>query len=137
MCKFIFQLGWIRFLINENLEKFFIDLRFDIFAGLGFINVEKLLKHRRFRDKCNVEDLRRIVAQDAKQRYLLRQDPHTGVLQIRANHGHTIPVEDDGTLLQKITREHGITEATHRTSSSAWYVSVNKVQSCPYAKWKA
>ncbi|OQR69678.1 hypothetical protein BIW11_01806 [Tropilaelaps mercedesae] len=86
----------------------------------GFVNVNTLLEHRRFRGKCNENDFRRIVAQDPKGRYHIRNDPHTGALQIRANQGHTIKVIDDGTLFQRITQEHGITESTHGTSMRAW-----------------
>ena len=42
--------------------------------------------------KYSEDDVRRVVANCSKNRFALRDDPNTGMLQIRANQGHTIQV---------------------------------------------
>ncbi|XP_028665539.1 tRNA 2'-phosphotransferase 1 [Erpetoichthys calabaricus] len=58
----------------------------------GFVFVDDLLSLPRFR--CHsIEDLQRVVETNDKQRYAMCPHPDSGRLQIRANQGHSIPVE--------------------------------------------
>ena len=42
--------------------------------------------------KYSEEDVRRVVSNCSKSRFTLQEDPKTGILQIRANQGHTMQV---------------------------------------------
>lgn len=42
--------------------------------------------------KYTEDDVKRVVANCPKSRFALQEDPETGLLQIRANQGHTIQV---------------------------------------------
>lgn len=57
----------------------------------GFVDVPLILGLPRF-SMYSVDDIRNVVKTNDKQRYALREDPITGVLQIRANQGHTVEV---------------------------------------------
>ncbi|KAB5571422.1 hypothetical protein PHYPO_G00224800 [Pangasianodon hypophthalmus] len=59
----------------------------------GFILVDELLAHGQFRS-FSLEDIERVVATNDKQRFKLQSHPENGCLQIRANQGHTVQVED-------------------------------------------
>ncbi|XP_017578215.1 tRNA 2'-phosphotransferase 1 isoform X2 [Pygocentrus nattereri] len=59
----------------------------------GFIFVDELLAHPQF-SSFSLEDLERVVAMNDKQRFKLQNHPENGRLQIRANQGHTVQVED-------------------------------------------
>ncbi|XP_037531726.1 tRNA 2'-phosphotransferase 1 [Nematolebias whitei] len=59
----------------------------------GFLFVEDLLAHPQFRSHT-LEDIERVVATNDKQRFKLRSHPEDGRLQIRANQGHSVQVED-------------------------------------------
>ncbi|XP_053091635.1 tRNA 2'-phosphotransferase 1 isoform X2 [Pangasianodon hypophthalmus] len=59
----------------------------------GFILVDELLAHGQFRS-FSLEDIERVVATNDKQRFKLQNHPENGCLQIRANQGHTVQVED-------------------------------------------
>ncbi|KAM7417528.1 hypothetical protein PAMA_017254 [Pampus argenteus] len=59
----------------------------------GFLYVEDLLAHSRFRT-YSFEDVERVVAANDKQRFKLRSHPEDGRLQIRANQGHSVQVMD-------------------------------------------
>ncbi|KAM7389863.1 hypothetical protein PAMP_023813 [Pampus punctatissimus] len=59
----------------------------------GFLYVEDLLAHPRFRS-YSFEDVERVVAANDKQRFKLRSHPEDGRLQIRANQGHSVQVMD-------------------------------------------
>ena len=59
----------------------------------GFVFVDGLLKLRQFQ-RYSEDDIRRVVADNDKKRFTLRDDPATNRLQIRANQGHTIKVGD-------------------------------------------
>ena len=77
-----------------------------------------VLQH--FGNRCTEADIERVVAQDTKQRYGIRRDPLTGRLQVRANQGHTFPVDDDGTLHEVVVPGAGFSEVTHGTTPVAW-----------------
>lgn len=59
----------------------------------GFIFLEDLLSHQQFRP-YSVEDIKRVVETNDKQRFKLQSHPENGRLQIRANQGHSVQVED-------------------------------------------
>ena len=53
--------------------------------------MEDLLKLRQFQ-RYSEDDIRKVVADNDKKRFALRNDPATNRLQIRANQGHTVEV---------------------------------------------
>ena len=55
--------------------------------------MDDLLKWRQFQ-RYSEDDITRVVADNDKKRFALRNDPATNRLQIRANQGHTIEVGD-------------------------------------------
>uniref|UniRef100_A0A1A8JJN2 2'-phosphotransferase n=2 Tax=Nothobranchius TaxID=28779 RepID=A0A1A8JJN2_NOTKU len=59
----------------------------------GFLFLEDLLAHSQFRS-YTIEDVKRVVATDDKQRFKLLSHPENGRLQIRANQGHSVQVTD-------------------------------------------
>nr|CAD7437964.1 unnamed protein product [Timema bartmani] len=71
--------------LRHGAEKEGLDITDD-----GFINVRDLLNHRLFRGKYTLEDIQRVVAENNKQRFYLRTNQDGGILQIRANQGHSI-----------------------------------------------
>lgn len=56
----------------------------------GFVNVQYLLNHRSLGGKCSVDDIKRVVAENNKQRFAVRY--LNNQLQIRANQGHSVKV---------------------------------------------
>eukprot|EP00050_Salpingoeca_kvevrii_P021168 m.107191 g.107191 ORF g.107191 m.107191 type:complete len:208 (+) comp9209_c0_seq3:101-724(+) len=70
----------------------------------GYVRVSDLLALPNMKG-CTVEDVRREVAENAKQRFALRENPETGELEIRANQGHTIKSVQEDELLTPITPE--------------------------------
>jgi len=60
---------------------------------VGFVFVDDLLKLRQFQ-RYSEDDITRVVADNDKKWFALRNDPATNRLQIRANQGHTIEVGD-------------------------------------------
>lgn len=59
----------------------------------GFIPLDDLLAHPQFRS-YSVDDVKRVVETNEKQRFKLQAHPENGCLQIRANQGHSLQVED-------------------------------------------
>lgn len=59
----------------------------------GFVFVDELLKLRQFK-RYSENEVRKVVDENDKKRFALRLDPVTNRLQIRANQGHTIEVDD-------------------------------------------
>lgn len=59
----------------------------------GFIFLEDLLAHPQFRS-YSVDDVKRVVETNDKQRFKLQPHSENGRLQIRANQGHSVQVED-------------------------------------------
>ena len=53
--------------------------------------MDDLLKLQQFQ-KYSEDDIKKVVAENDKKRFALRNDPATGRLQIRANQGHTMEV---------------------------------------------
>ena len=58
----------------------------------GFIGVDDLLRLPMFKD-YKMEDIQRVVTNNSKQRFALKQEPDTEKIYIRANQGHTIEVD--------------------------------------------
>jgi 2'-phosphotransferase len=82
----------------------------------GFIAVDDILNHKKFQNLCDERDIRRIVACDSKRRYSLTQ--RNGKLMIRATQGHSIEIEDDGSLLTLI--ETPPKRVIHGTTAVKW-----------------
>ncbi|KAJ0002892.1 hypothetical protein NQD34_008041, partial [Periophthalmus magnuspinnatus] len=59
----------------------------------GFLYVEDLLAHPQFRSWC-LDDVKRVVESNDKQRFKLQPHAENGRLQIRANQGHSLQVKD-------------------------------------------
>lgn len=59
----------------------------------GFVDVSQILKSNTFKNKYSVDDILRVVTNNDKQRFLTRRID-TG-LQIRANQGHSISVQNE------------------------------------------
>ena len=57
----------------------------------GFVDVDAVLKLPRF-SGYDESHVKRVVELNDKQRFTLRKSPLSGLLQIRANQGHTIKV---------------------------------------------
>lgn len=53
--------------------------------------MDDLLKLRQFQ-RYSEDDIKKVVAENDKKRFALRNDPATDRLQIRANQGHTMEV---------------------------------------------
>ena len=53
--------------------------------------MDDLLKLRQFQ-RYSEDDIKKVVAENDKRRFALRNDPATDRLQIRANQGHTMEV---------------------------------------------
>lgn len=59
----------------------------------GFLFVEDILSHPQFRS-YSLDDVKRVVEKNDKQRFKLQPHPENGRLQIRANQGHSVQVKD-------------------------------------------
>lgn len=58
----------------------------------GYVNIEDILNHKNFK-KYTLSDIKRVVSENNKQRFSLREDVESGgTLQIRANQGHSLYV---------------------------------------------
>jgi 2'-phosphotransferase len=83
----------------------------------GFINVSDILSLRdAARSGYTEDDVQRIVTNCSKQRFALR---HTPQLQIRANQGHTMQV-DDLDLIEIKTLDDVPPVVVHGTYHRAW-----------------
>lgn len=96
----------------------------------GYVSVSEILKcHKRFRG-YQVEDVKRVVENCAKQRFKLTtmsDDDGTGkidnqALYIRANQGHTIQSVEDKMLLETLSASELAQESciVHGTTREAW-----------------
>ncbi|XP_070578926.1 tRNA 2'-phosphotransferase 1-like [Ptychodera flava] len=85
----------------------------------GYINVDDILALQRFKVHTT-EDIERIVKNNDKQRFCLRNHPESNKLQICANQGHTIKVE--GLQLTPITDPAQYPTVTHGTYWKAWEI---------------
>ncbi|XP_066505601.1 tRNA 2'-phosphotransferase 1 [Hoplias malabaricus] len=85
----------------------------------GFMFVDELLAHQQF-SSFSLEDLERVVATNDKQRFKLQQHPETGRLQIRANQGHSVQVEDLELRAVELDSPDCPKEAVHGSYMKHW-----------------
>ncbi|KAI4904172.1 hypothetical protein NFI96_013828 [Prochilodus magdalenae] len=85
----------------------------------GFIFVDELLAHQQF-SSFSLEDLERVVATNDKQRFKLQKHPENGRLQIRANQGHSVQVEDLDLRAVKLDALDCPQEAVHGSYMKHW-----------------
>ncbi|XP_020619032.1 tRNA 2'-phosphotransferase 1-like isoform X2 [Orbicella faveolata] len=83
----------------------------------GFIFVDDLLRLRQFQ-RYSEDDVKKVVAENDKKRFALRNDPATDRLQIRANQGHTMEVDD--LELEPITDHSEAPTVIHGTYRDCW-----------------
>lgn len=57
----------------------------------GFVQIPEILEHRFVRGKFTLDDIKRVVDNNDKQRFYIRNNEN-GILEIRANQGHSISV---------------------------------------------
>ncbi|XP_016894922.1 tRNA 2'-phosphotransferase 1 [Cynoglossus semilaevis] len=85
----------------------------------GFVSVDELLAHPQFRS-YSLEDIKRVVATNDKQRFKLYPNPENGLLQIRANQGHSVLVKNLELKPVLIGSPDCPTEAVHGSYLSKW-----------------
>jgi 2'-phosphotransferase len=108
----------------------------------GYVPVDEILAHSKFRGRFTVEDIRQVVAHCTKQRYKLAELPFSEVYQsqsngnddsaagnerilcIRANQGHSIPLVDPELLLDRLTPPEimALPMMVHGTNLEAWSI---------------
>lgn len=81
----------------------------------GYVKVQDLLHHRHLQ-AYNVEDVKRVVANNNKNRFTLRN--YLGVLEICANQGHSIKTIDTSNLTPILNPEN--IEVIHGTYFKNW-----------------
>ncbi|XP_041037953.1 tRNA 2'-phosphotransferase 1 [Carcharodon carcharias] len=85
----------------------------------GFLNVDEILRHPQCK-RYTEQDVQRVVETNSKQRFTLRTHPETGILQIRANQGHTVQVEDLELISISVDAGNVPEEAVHGTYLQHW-----------------
>ncbi|XP_051901133.1 tRNA 2'-phosphotransferase 1 [Pristis pectinata] len=88
-------------------------------GGDGFLAVEAILQHPHYR-RYTVQDIKRVVDTNKKQRFTLRTHPETGALQIRANQGHTLQVEELELIPISLDSGNVPAQAIHGTYLRHW-----------------
>ena len=68
------------------------------FSSEGYINVNDILKHKKLGHKYTIQDIRRIVESNDKQRFKLKHNKIDNTLQIKANQGHSLRCVDSSGL---------------------------------------
>uniref|UniRef100_A0A1I8PP72 2'-phosphotransferase n=1 Tax=Stomoxys calcitrans TaxID=35570 RepID=A0A1I8PP72_STOCA len=106
------KLSW---LLRHGAAKEGINIQAD-----GFIKVSDILQHPNYRRDFNMNILRQIVDNDAKQRYTLRKHPVEGHFEIRANQGHSLLEVKADECLQPITKASEVPLAVHGTYYRHW-----------------
>ena len=83
----------------------------------GYVRVEDLLSSGYFMDS-SLDDIRKIVELDDKERFSMATDEASGKSKVRANHGHGIPgiVVTD----RKLTARDVPGAVIHLTTQEAW-----------------
>uniref|UniRef100_A0A6M2DNV4 2'-phosphotransferase n=1 Tax=Xenopsylla cheopis TaxID=163159 RepID=A0A6M2DNV4_XENCH len=108
-CSISRRLSW---LLRHGAQKV------DIFiSDEGFIKVHDILRHQSFKD-ITLEDILRVVSNNDKQRFSVRKNPGNGELEIKANQGHTISLNN--LKLLEIPLITSYTEVIHGTYYSCW-----------------
>lgn len=68
------------------------------FDSGGFIDVNKILRLKQFRNYSET-DIQRVVETNDKKRFTLRYKNDNNTLQIRANQGHSLKIDEEGLLI--------------------------------------
>ncbi|TSK28116.1 tRNA 2'-phosphotransferase 1 [Bagarius yarrelli] len=85
----------------------------------GFVFMDQLLAHKQF-SSFSLKDVERVVATNDKQRFKLQNHPDNGRLQIRANQGHTVQVEDLQLTAVRLDAPGCPQEAVHGSYMKHW-----------------
>lgn len=85
----------------------------------GYVAVDALLSHAAFRG-LTLTQLKRIVDQNDKSRFVLSTSPVTGALLIRAAQGHSIQIQDDLLLQRVICIDQFPKTTVHATTRKKW-----------------
>lgn len=72
----------------------------NLFSNEGYVNVNDILKHKRLGNKYTIQDIRRVVENNDKQRFKLKHNNSDNSLQIKANQGHSLRCVDSAGLLE-------------------------------------
>lgn len=64
------------------------------FSTDGYLAVDIVLQHKNFKGQYDKSDVERVVNNNDKQRFKLRWNSHTNTLEIKANQGHSIEIDD-------------------------------------------
>ncbi|XP_019642437.1 PREDICTED: tRNA 2'-phosphotransferase 1-like [Branchiostoma belcheri] len=83
----------------------------------GFLYVDEILRHPQFK-RYTVDDVHQVVKDNDKKRFALQEEEETGRLQIRANQGHTLEVEE--LELTPITDPAKAPTVVHGTYLNCW-----------------
>ncbi|XP_077997135.1 tRNA 2'-phosphotransferase 1-like [Glandiceps talaboti] len=83
----------------------------------GFLYVDEILALQQFKN-YSVDDVKRVVDNNTKKRFSLRDHPENSKLQICANQGHTLEV--DGLDLKPITDASQYPTVIHGTYLNKW-----------------
>ncbi|CAH0400281.1 unnamed protein product [Chilo suppressalis] len=84
----------------------------------GYVDVNSILQHKSLRGRFNKADVERVVQTNDKQRFHLRANPQTGVLEVKANQGHSLPQVTNAGLVQIIEPKY--TTVVHGTYLKCW-----------------
>lgn len=84
----------------------------------GYIDVNQLLLHKNFKGKYNKTDIERVVNCNDKKRFNLRLNPHTNILEIRANQGHSVSEVTDAALTPLLESKYST--VVHGTYYKCW-----------------
>ncbi|XP_067877622.1 tRNA 2'-phosphotransferase 1 isoform X2 [Heterodontus francisci] len=85
----------------------------------GFLNVDEILQHPHYK-RYSEQDIQRVVETNSKQRFTLRLHPETGMLQIRANQGHTLQVAELELIPISLDAGNVPDQAVHGTYLRHW-----------------
>jgi 2'-phosphotransferase len=83
----------------------------------GFVLVSDLIA--KLKAQCTEVDIRRVVANDGKQRYGLSTNAEAALL-VRANQGHSLQTVDDDKLLTPVTSATEVPNCVHGTDLKSW-----------------
>ncbi|KAJ3170004.1 hypothetical protein HDU87_000527 [Geranomyces variabilis] len=104
----------LSYILRHGAEKDGIPIRSD-----GNVLLSDLKRHPRLRT-ATFDDIKRIVATNAKQRFSLSQDGTSGAWQIRANQGHSLSSAIIQIPMQPILDANSIPAAIHGTTRAAY-----------------
>lgn len=111
--------------LSKVLRHSALDMGFTMTPD-GFVRVDEILKHSKFRNKYSLADIQLVVKTSDKQRFKLEERTIDGqegtVLCIRANQGHSISLVDPNLLLCRLepAELETIPLIVHGTYQDAW-----------------